>query len=217
MANKRNTFIFLNGPPRSGKDTIGTMLARSLSKASMRSKNGSEFSFVLVEKFAKPVKEGCHGLFNLTDMEGRVRCHDWYEDQKNKPLGDFLGMTPREAYIWYSEEVMKPKFGQNVFGRMMAARLSPLLSVPDGPGARNRIIIFTDSGFECEAKPVLDTFGHDNALLFRLRRDGTSYDGDSRAYIDLPIPTYDVKNVEGCPDDAHDEIEKVVCSLLGWR
>ena len=42
---------------------------------------------------------------------------------------------------------------------------------------------------------MLELFGNENAILIRLRRDGCTYEGDSRSYIELPdVHTVDIMN-----------------------
>lgn len=157
--------ILFNGPPGVGKDTAAKLLIESGIKAD-------------TEKFAKTVKEGCHGLFGITNSTGQVVHHDHFEPIKNKPNSEFMGLSPREAYIWYSEVVMKPKFGGNVFGRLTAERMSD-----DG-----RLYFITDSGFIDEALTLVEKFGSENVILVQLLRRGCNFHGDSRSYINLPHP-----------------------------
>jgi len=156
--------VLFNGPPGAGKDTAAKLLMPHLMNAT-------------VEKFARTVKEGCHGLFGITNSTGQVVHHDHFEPIKNKPNREFMGMSPREAYIWYSEEVMKPKFGNDVFGRLTAERMSVVDS---------RLYLITDSGFIEEAMTLVNRFGVSNVILVQLHRVGHTFEGDSRSYIKLP-------------------------------
>lgn len=157
--------VLFNGPPGAGKDTAARLLIESGIRAE-------------VEKFAKTVKEGCHGLFGITNSTGQIVAHDHFEPIKEKPNREFMGMSPREAYIWYSEEVMKPKFGQDVFGQMTAERMSS-----DG-----RLYFITDSGFIDEAQSIVDKFGVENVILVQLHREGCDFFNDSRSYVSLSHP-----------------------------
>ena len=187
--NGKPRVILLNGPPECGKDTAAAMLKQSFGQ------------YAHIEKFARPVKEGCHGLFGIVDDKGRVLRHDAFELVKNEPNAEFLGLSPRQAYIWYSEVVMKPKFGQSIFGNMAVANMRRwlsnfqqdvkkgiLLNVPP-------VFLISDSGFAVETDPVVEEFGACNVLLIRLYRDGKTFAADSRSYIDPPsIKKVDVVN-----------------------
>jgi hypothetical protein len=163
--------ILVNGPPRSGKDEIGKIIER-------------RFAVVLVTKFAKVLKERTHALYNLYAC-GQPRPHDYFESQKDTPMECFLGLTPRQAYINVSELLMKPTHGKAVFGKLLAHQIEQY----EDPLGLN---VVTDSGFVEEAQPLLRT--HPKALLIRMHREGCDFKGDSRSYIDLPIPTVDVDN-----------------------
>lgn len=173
--------ILLNGPPESGKDTAAEMLKDELGWPAW------------VEKFARPVKEGCHGLFGIVDEVGRVLRHDAFEKVKNEPNYEFMGMSPRQAYIWYSEEVMKPKFGQAIFGNMAVINMLKKLNEFRESVRRGVVVdstpyfLISDSGFQSETDPVVTAFGACNVLLIRLYRDGKTFASDSRSYIEPPM------------------------------
>lgn len=81
--------VLLNGPPRSGKDTIGGMLD------------------IPSRKFAFPI------LMFLEDAFGI--CID--DCEKDAPHENLFGRTPREVAIAFSEKFCKPLFGMDYFGR----------------------------------------------------------------------------------------------------
>lgn len=151
--------LLVNGPPGSGKDTVADYVyalwgARRL-------------------KFAEPLKASVPKLFNLTDAEW-VRMQE--RDQKEKPQEKLFGMTPRTAQIWVSEDVMKPQFGEDVFGRLLWNR------VQSSPA---ELFVVSDSGFQPEAEVLIEKLGAENLALIRLSRPGCSFDGDSRDYVHL--------------------------------
>lgn len=186
--------ILFNGPPGAGKDT-----AVAAYEALGRRYNTER------RKFASAVKIGAHALFGLFNDRGQPYPADTFEAVKNQPRDEFWGMSPREAYIWYSEEVMKPKFGPGIFGRIEARKLKP-----------GRIHLFSDSGFAPEAEEIAAIAGRRNMFLVRLYREGCTFEKDSRSYISLPgVDTVDLKN-DGGPT-FHDTVAGVVDTWLNTR
>jgi len=169
--------IFINGPPRSGKDTAGEILRDQL---------GGELF-----KFAHALKVGTHALFTV--MQGRYGVDNpefyddsYYEATKDQSEADMYGITPRAAYIAVSEQLCKPLFGEQFFGRVLRDTI-----VRREPSTA----IITDSGFGHEAVPIVERFGAENCLLIRMWRDRCNFSKDSRNYISLPgIETIDVHN-----------------------
>jgi hypothetical protein len=167
--------IFINGAPRSGKDSAGLMMKKELP--------GTWH----LAKLSAGMKERCHAAY------GMHAAHDTFEEVKDQKLDCFLGLSPREAYIHFSETWMKPVHGDDVFGQFMAQQLSLMGPEVDG-------VLITDSGFACEAEPIVRAFGKDACTLIRLHRHGFTFEGDSRSLIDLcplGVSTYDVKSPEG--------------------
>ena len=80
-------------------------------------------------------------------------------------------VSPRNAMIHMSENVLKPLFGKDVFG-IMAAK-----SLEEG------VNVFSDGGFAEEVQCILDEVGERNFLLVHVTRDGCSFAGDSRDYV----------------------------------
>ncbi len=159
--------IFLNGPPRSGKDTSAIILQRYLPRA-------HRFGF------ADQLKTATHESLGLRDP------FDHYEPIKDQQRHEFFGKTPREAYIAHSELYMKPVYGLDIFGKLW------LRTALTAPNVAHWLI--PDSGFAYEAQPVMEHYGQGNCLLIRIHRDGYDYKGDSRSYITLPCETIDISN-----------------------
>lgn len=169
--------IFFNGPPRSGKDYAGDVL-RSLCPAAR------------VVKFAGVLKERTHGLYGIC-RGGRVVPHDYFEERKDERMDEFMGLTPRQAYIAVSEDFMKPRHGQAVFGELLAKELSQAAydACP--------VVAVTDSGFVEEAATIVQHVGPKQCRLVQIEKPGCSFQGDSRGYIDLTpmgVPTSRIRN-----------------------
>ena len=164
--------ILLNGPARSGKDSLANSFTRLAHDEGLKAE---------VVKFAGPLKEMVHRAFGLPEA------HDSQESCKDTPLPQLFGKTPRQVYIALSETFMKPMLGTGIFGRLLADEIELLekIAKEDGePGADFYLV--SDSGFFTEAAVVVDRFGLDNIILVHLERDGYDFTGDSRGYISLP-------------------------------
>jgi len=165
MTNQK--IILINGPPRSGKDTVGQILRLHF--------------HATVDKFARVLKEKAHTLYGMGTL-----AHGAYESKKEDPLPVFLGKTPREVYIALSETYYKPLHGIDIFGKLLWQDIRNV----DG------IIAITDSGFEPEARYLIDQVGAENVRLIRVYRPGCDFSGDSRSYINLgpEVGTFDLVN-----------------------
>jgi hypothetical protein len=150
--------IFIQGPPGSGKDAFGKLLSELIPDSK-------------IVKFAGVLKNRTHALYGLFDKYGFLP-HHAFDATKDQPSDDFLGLTPRQAYIAVSETYFKPQHGQDVFGRFLAAELKD-----DGT-----VYLITDSGFVREAEPIQEKFGHENCVVLQMHRKGHDFSNDSRGY-----------------------------------
>ena len=163
--------ILLNGPAGSGKDHAAKYLQFSLPSCRL-------------DKFARVLKERTHAMYGFD-----WRPWDYYENCKEIPNEDFLGLTPRQAYIAVSETYFKPQHGERVFGKFLADELDKF---------NERIVPISDSGFVDEARVLIDKYGCSNVILIRIYREGYTFSrvNDSRDYIYLPeIENFDVYNM----------------------
>jgi len=130
--------IFLNGPPRSGKDTAAQHIMRKL-------------PWVRHRKFSAPLKAAARVLFAIND-ELFKELEAEGSQKKNEPLPELMGKTWREVLISLSEEHMKPKYGDDVFGKLMLLNLAKPTSAS--------FSIISDSGFDYEAAPIITHLLH---------------------------------------------------------
>lgn len=93
--------VILNGPPRSGKDSIANNLK----------------GFLAI-KFAGVLKKMTHAFYGMSDIPS-----DNFEEVKDLPSKAFYGLTPREAYIAVSEQYIKPVHGLSFFGYRLVERI----------------------------------------------------------------------------------------------
>ncbi len=167
--------IFVNGPPQSGKDSVGKILETILPN--------SKCIEARCTKMAHALKVGTHCLFRA--IHGRLTPatlstalqDDIHEDMKDTPLPLYFGKTPREAYIGVSELLIKPMFGKEFWGLIVADRIM------GNPKVDTWII--TDSGFKEEAQPIIREVGAENCYLLRMHRRDCDFSNDSRGYLHL--------------------------------
>lgn len=150
--------ILFNGPPGCGKDTAAEAIRR-------------EYHGARHMKFAAAVKDGTHVIFGLDCAT------DAFERVKNEPSPEFGGLTPRQAYIIFSEKAIKPAFGVARFGLATARRI---LGAQDS-GAT--LVALSDCGFNEEIEPVAGAVGRENMLLVRIFRPGCDFRNDSRNHV----------------------------------
>lgn len=176
------TIVLLNGPARSGKDTLGNALVKTLEP------DQGEYgrARVMTFKFANLLKRMTHGLFDM----GHI-LPSGLEDRKDKPMEELFGITPRQAYIAVSEKLIKPVYGVEFFGK----RLADVITTADV-----RYAIITDSGFAAEAKALMAAMRPGTqVILVKMSRDGFTFEGDSRSYIRLPgVKTVEVNLGKDC-------------------
>lgn len=168
-------FILLNGPPGSGKDTAGKILMGRYG-----------YESVSIGKFSKRLKESVHSDHGYSHLP-----HDYFEDCKDDPLPLFFGKSPRQAYIFKSEVMVKPHFGDQYYGRLYLR--DALAAYRLG----SRMIAVTDSGFASEVQPLIEVVGLDSIFLVHIHAEarGKTFANDSRSYLDLPgVRTVDLIN-----------------------
>lgn len=152
--------IGFNGPPRSGKDTLATLLAGQVNRF-----------------FGVPT----HRCILASQMRARVEAlvgdgrRDWYEQNKDKSFDLLNGDTPRKCMIRDSEEFLKPNYGRDFWAKIYHHRNRHWWD-------ETVVHICSDIGFEEEVKYFCkNSRGYLNILL---ARNGTSFAIDSRNYVD---------------------------------
>ena len=187
----KKIFLF-NGPPGSGKDTAANIIEDLLDD-------------VYLYKMAYPLKESCHKLLGLTGSLEELEYlkehvlefslpRDFVEHNKTlqKPLKievathEQCQITLRQLYIHISENLMKPLFGPEIFGKLAVKYITQNDS---------KYVAISDCGFKSELEPLLKTFDLEDFILIKLYRNGKSYVNDSRNYINIPeIQTIELNN-----------------------
>lgn len=190
--------ILFNGPPRSGKDTAADILYNYFAKI--------QELYPKRYAFARPLKETTHALYG-------IKCEwDAFEYTKDREQEKFFGLSPRQAYIKVSEEMVKPVLGKEHWGNVFLNYVDSL------PNVKENIIIVSDCGFIEEIQPIKKKIGSHNMFLINVVREGTNFKNDSRSYIDDPsIPGYILDNNEGISElsDKMKMISEIIIGMCG--
>lgn len=150
--------IILNGPPNIGKDTLGNNVQQLIGWPRM------EFKEALYRETAS-----YYGVDLVTFAmlaSGRTT--------KEVPMPTLGGLSPRQAMIHVSEEVIKPKFGKQFFG----AKAYELIQTLDGS---TDTVVFSDGGFVEEAAYLVG-MGCEVHII-QLHAEGRDFGNDSRDYV----------------------------------
>ena len=80
--------------------------------------------------------------------------------------------SSREALIHVSEDIVKPRQGNDFYGRKLVERIE---------ASSERYVFTPDGGFKDEATPLLEV-GY-NVYIVQLERNGTTFENDSRKFL----------------------------------
>ena len=178
--------IFLNGMPRSGKDTVGSIIVDVF---------GGE-----CVKMTEPIDKAFVSLFGLQDWQFQLLREKFKETPM--PVGDIdHGVSLRDFYIRFSEDFLKPLLGPGIFGNLASARISQLLSEGN--------VVVTDCGFNDEVRGVLDEVSPSACWGLEIRRDGTSWDSRERIDWDSHGIEYTAIGNNGSFEDLQDLVMEV--------
>lgn len=174
--------VLLNGPPRSGKDTVAQMMTEYWLRSSD--------SFRLRKyKFAGLLHDFWQKIFYaFADDYEQYQSYVDGSDKSNVLAS--VGIAYRTGMISLSEDFVKPMLGKDFFGLYTAKQIAKDAEEENVPF----VAIISDSGFAEEAVALIEEFGAENILLVHLFRDGSNFSGDSRSYINLD--TFGVTTIE---------------------
>lgn len=117
--------------------------------------------------------------------------------------------SSREALIHVSEDIMKPKYGQDYYGCKFLEKVE---SSPE------RYVFASDGGFFRELTPLLDN-GY-NVHIVKLERSGATFEGDSRTLLneddfkDYSNIKFTTISNNGSLDDLYDNIREFAFDLV---
>lgn len=194
-------FIVMNGPSGSGKD-YGV---KALQKYYF-SKDGDVLlgmgTPIFHVKFSAILKKIVSAYFQLD--------RDAMETVKDTTLSTLYHtsmMTPREAQIALFNQLEK-LFGPSILGLFT---LQTLKTLPD-----NAIVFSSDGGRNPELLPIVKAIGAENVLIIHVTREGYTFEGDIRYYVEAPGVTS--VSVENKGDDTFaTHLVKVVNDFLGVK
>lgn len=184
--------LVLNAPPNSGKDTIADYLVAHQGYIKL------SFKSALFELLYK--------VFSIDNPEKFMQIY-YTREAKEQPcsslrIGDRI-MSPREALIFLSESVVKPLWGGAYFGTRAAQLIGD---------SKSNLYVFADGGFLAELVPLVDKVGGKNITVVQIERDGCTFEGDSRDYVDaVSIGCNVVRTINnGTIEDIAEEIHSKV-------
>lgn len=184
--------IGMNGPPRSGKDSIGKRLGQMLTER--------REIVPLILALSQPIRESVYALLGVQYAE------EHYEANKDLPQALFGGKSIRQVMIDLSEKFVKPLYGQDFWSRRADVSIHQW---------EDTVTIITDFGFPPEREFFAGEYGLNCNLLVRLHRDGFDFRSDSRDYLLSHANVIDVDN-DGTIDDAAEKIYEMLIAL-GWQ
>lgn len=181
--------LILNGSsPRSGKGTCAKILSEWAEDKGY-SYQTPEFKDKLIELTATTLGISVEEFLDGYDMLAKdyVKEHkdeypveillhsmykEWWKDVKFYGLGN-KRVSKREALIHVSENVIKPNFGEDYFGKALANSISPMVD----------FAFVADGGFVAEVEAVVQEVGLCNVLVVNLYRDVKNPAKDSRRLL----------------------------------
>ena len=186
-----HTCLVLNGPPNCGKDTLADLLVDyGLHKHQMKE-----------QLYIDTAKE--FGV-DLNWLTKKASDRDSKEVYHKDLILNGTPISPRQALIFTSENIIKPNHGDDYYGQAAVRRCRE---------GKSTLAVFSDGGFNSEIKPLQDAY--QNVIIFRLHREDHTFEGDSRSYLDGFNNTYDINLIDGEPHRALVDILNVLDNYIG--
>lgn len=153
--------FILNGPPGIGKDTLAANIKEMFGFPSMA------FKDALYKETAAYMGVDLDYFINVATLRHTKDAPDMLLD----------GMTPRDALIHVSENIIKPKYGKKFFGLKAVQAIADL-------GGQTGTVVFSDGGF-CEETECLVEHGYEVHII-QLHNKDFDFKQDSRDYVTVP-------------------------------
>lgn len=183
--------VILNGPPGCGKDTIAnSWLEKTLGNDEFRPH---------VKAFKEPMYRVAAAALGLPLHEFMELYNDREWKEHNRP--EWGGKSVRDLMIATSESYLKPMFGETCMGKLAVSSIQQRIL------SQNDVIVFSDGGFKAE---VEELERHFHVRVVQILRDGCSFEGDSRSYIEgTNLPTYLLFN-DRSVEEAVEDLEWII-------
>lgn len=191
--------IGLSGPPSSGKDTLGDLIAKQLNR-----EYGLRAATI---SLSTPMR---HAVYALLGVEYTL-AH--YEMEKDTLQSSFNGRSIRQEMIELSERHVKPRLGQGFWARSITNRMNQMPTEPP------KFLIVTDMGFQAEAEVFQSEVGSENCVWIQIYRPGKDFSKDSRSYVGGDMNNHVCNNdedLDGLRQFATDFVVTILDSL-GWE
>lgn len=177
--------IGMNGPPRSGKDTIAKYINRihdneyRFKGDTTQYQNGAPYEWgcpidIELRACVKRMRLAVFALMGLAYSDEK------YEEIKDMPELLFNGDSVRQFMIRLMQEFIKPTYDVAFAVKATVADLAGSTLQYDN----SRLLIITDIGFQEEVEYLEDFVGYENFMLVRLSQPGRDFSGDSRSYVE---------------------------------
>ncbi len=180
--------LVLNGPPNVGKDT----LADNLIDWDVEDWFKLSFKAQLYEETAEYYK---------IDLQKFIF---WASDRyiKETPIPELKGFTPRQAMIHVSENIMKPRYGKDHYGKALLNIIQNLNHIEN--------IVIPDGGFEEEVTVLMDAYP-DEVWIVHMTSQDCSFKNDSRDYIKgWPDQTYELEINRGHTSEDYEKLANIL-------
>jgi hypothetical protein len=205
--------VVFNAPPRAGKDIAAEYLCGCFgNEVKTYHKAFKEVLFDICAKtLGITVGDYLQGYYRKTPD------HVWWmKDLVSLSTSAHMGAvsnntnySQREFLIHMSENVIKPIFGKDAFGKAFVN------SLPE-----EGLVFVSDSGFKEELQCVLDHVGAENVLVVQIEREGCSFEGDSRKYLKKSMFESPPDMIKVINNDTESrflyQVEKLVKSWLNY-
>lgn len=180
--NKMEQYIIvLNGPAGSGKDTLADLTVDLFNSKIVKPNRQLAHSLIMAQKFkfAEPIVNFMRSQLGINRQELELA----------KRAGRTLhgtNVSVRDTMIAFSEKFMKPLYGEDIFGRLAAEEIEQFFTKASVNAMSRAVAVISDSGFDAELEALVKAHPSAKFLVVYLGRKGYSFEGDSRAYINLP-------------------------------
>lgn len=190
--------VLLNGPLGCGKDFLADHLIQKLGGVKQQFKEAlyihtAENWGIPLEVFKswatdRELKEERNPRLKLEWIDWVKLC-DYLGREEKGFFSPIVNLSPRDAMIYTSELIYKPKYGEDYFGRYTGDLIA---------NSEEELHYVSDSGFREEASTLVSMFGADSVKLIRIHREGCKFSPqDSRNYVyldDLNVASLDLDN-----------------------